>query len=101
MCQKPVALRYLYGAWRRDASRQAIDTQNSGNGHWTCMTPGNRVGSARWKQSGRSTGRRLAPGGVRCPPGGWSHVPPSDTKGVLSGLACGVGSQGGFLHNFG
>jgi len=31
MCQKPVALCYWYGAWRREA----IDNQLSGSGQWT------------------------------------------------------------------
>jgi len=26
ICQKSIALRYWYGAWRHGASRQAIDT---------------------------------------------------------------------------
>jgi len=54
MCQKPVALRYWYGACRHEASRQAIDSQRSGSGHWTRTAPGGRVGSARQKRSDNS-----------------------------------------------
>jgi len=46
-CQKPVALCYSYGTWRRGTSRQAVRTQNSGNGHWNRVGPGERGGSAR------------------------------------------------------
>jgi len=69
MCLKPVALRYWYDAWWL-AWRQAIDNQLCGSGPWTSTALGGRVGSARQKRSESSTGRRLAPGGVRCLPGG-------------------------------
>ena len=54
-------------------SRQAIETKISGNGHCNCVAPSGRGGLAKQKLFGRSTGRRLAPGCVGCPPGGYKY----------------------------
>jgi len=68
--KKPIALCYGYGAWRCGVSRQAIESQNSGCDHCMRMAPGGSVVLARRYGCDRGTRRRLAPGGVRCPPGG-------------------------------
>jgi len=51
-CQKPVAVRYWYGAWRHGASCQAVESKISGSGHYRCEAPGGKVESARrWRCS--------------------------------------------------
>ena len=65
-CQKLVALCYWSSTWRCGASRQAIDTKNTGRA-WPMavgLVPpgGNDMAGA--------LGRRLAPGGARGPPSG-------------------------------
>jgi len=72
-------------------SRQAIENQNSGNGHWTRMDPIGQGGSARRKQPGRDFGRRMARGGVSGLPGdlececAWRHGA-WITRGILHSL---------------
>jgi len=63
-CQNSVVVRYWYDAYRRWTSRQAIENQDNGSGCWTYVSPSGRGGPARWKQSGKDFGGRMAPSSV-------------------------------------
>ena len=99
-CQTPVALRYWYGAWRCRVGRQAVGSQNSGSGYYLREAPGGGVQSARRWQSGRVPVWRLAPGGVRCPPGGLEPDSAYRCEMRARRFLCSVGVWGGFLHGF-
>ena len=99
-CQKSVASRYWYDAWWRGARRQAIESQNSGSGHYLREAPGGVVQFAKRWQSGRAPVWCLALGGVRCPPGSLEPGFTWRRERHARRFWCSVGVWGGFLHSF-